>query len=181
MSIAFPATPQQADPALGPLLNAFHACLCATLNQAGRAVCGASCGCEACCLVPGDAPPPADRCDCACEGGQGQAWVRWVRDIPYQGAGGQRGRRQCQSFRTLKVIEAGVYRCVSGPGPDGEPPSCAERERDALGLIWDRRLLMNAVTCCHALRGRQIELVSLQPAALKGGCAGVVMQFSVDA
>lgn len=178
--IAVPVMPAEADPVLGPLLNAFHACVCGVLAEAGRGVCTEACGCGACCLVPGSGPPPADRCDCLCDGGQGQAWVRWVRDQPVQASGG-RGRRHCQAFRTVKVIEAGVYRCVTGVGEDGSPPSCAGRGEDAMGLVWDRRLLMQAAACCHALQGRQVELLSIEPVAVRGGCAGVVMQVAVDA
>jgi hypothetical protein len=166
--------PQDADPVLGPILNAFHACLCAYFVKAGRPVCQ-------CALVPGNSAPPADRCDCACDnGGAGQAWVRWVRDTPYLATGATQNRRQCVQFRTRKIIEAGVYRCVSGPGEDGTPPDVDARERDAWGLIYDRNILRSAVACCPVFRGKQLDLVSLEPTAVKGNCAGVVLQFSLD-
>ncbi|MGW7504394.1 hypothetical protein ACWGIR_23075 [Streptomyces albidoflavus] len=176
MRLTFPATPAEADPVLGPLLNQLQTCVCFTLAEAGRGVC------TQCSIVPGDSRPPADRCDCACGQGQGQAWVRWVRDQPVNERSDRGGymRRRCQGWRTLKVVEVGIYRCVSGPDEQGGPPSVEAREQDALGLILDRRLLAKAVSCCSALKGRSVELLSLEPTAVKGGCAGVVMQVSVD-
>jgi hypothetical protein len=176
--IAFPRTPAEADPVLGPMLNQLQVCVCFTLAQAGRGVC------TDCSIVPGDGRPPADRCDCSCDRGQGQAWVRWVRDqpvIPYTGSSSGQLRRNCQEFRTQKVIEVGVYRCVSGPDDQGNPPSVEARERDALGLIWDRRLIKQAVACCQALKRKPVTVLALEPTTLKGNCAGVVMQFAVDA
>ncbi|MFE7963415.1 hypothetical protein ACFU0X_10230 [Streptomyces cellulosae] len=177
MSLSFPASPAEADPVLGPLLNQLQTCVCFTLAEAGRGVC------TQCSIVPGDSRPPADRCDCACGQGQGQAWVRWVRDEPVMVARntGPGSRRGCQQWRTFKVIEVGVYRCVSGPDDQGNPPSPEARERDALGLIWDRRLLVKGISCCAALKNRRVELLSLEPTAVKGNCAGVVVQLSVDA
>lgn len=176
MTVQAPSlTPADADPALGPLLNLFHMCVCEVLAEAGRPVCQG-----ACCLAVGDSAPPADQCACECpDGGMGQAWVRWVEDTPVRAPGGGKGR-SCTPLRTRTVIEAGVYRCVAGPGADGGPPSCAERERDAWGLVRDRRALKKAVSCCPALKGRQVELVKLEPTAVKGGCAGVLIQFSVE-
>jgi len=89
-------------------------------------------------------------------------------------------RRGCQSWRTVKVIEVGVYRCVSGPDDQGNPPSPEARERDAMGLLMDRRLLVQGVSCCAALKNRRVELLSLEPTSVRGNCAGVVVQVSVD-
>lgn len=175
MSIAYPDFPADADPALGPLLEGFLACLCGMLAQAGRPVCA-----DACCLVPGDGPPPADRCDCTCVGGAGQAWVRWVESEPVQAPGGRAVRRGCTPLRTVKIIEAGVYRCVASPGDDGSPPSCEARRRDALGLVWDQRLLLDTFACCHVLERTPKELRRVVPTAVRGGCAGVVIQFAVE-
>jgi hypothetical protein len=168
--------PADADPVLGPMLNQFVACVCAELAAAGRPVC-------ACCLVWGNSPPPADFCACDCEGGgSGQAWVRVMRWSPAQTTNIV-AQRKCQAWRYQVWLEAGVYRCVatSEPGSDGEaPPTCAQRNDDAWGLLADARHLRKAASCCAAFDGKLVTLVTEEPMSVSGACSGVYVQFAVD-
>lgn len=165
-------TPEQADPALGPKLQSFLACVCAELAAAGRPVC-------ACCLVWGASKPPADFCDCECEGGaSGQAYVRVVRLDP-QAIGNRTSVMKCQPMRVRAWIEAGVYRCVP-VSQDGQPVSCEERTESAWGFLRDARALRAAAACCEALKRDRIEFISQDPADVAGGCSGVSLQFTLD-
>ncbi|MFC4328353.1 hypothetical protein ACFPC0_10995 [Streptomyces andamanensis] len=166
-------TPQDADPVLGPRLQSFLACVCAELAAAGRPVCN-------CCLVWGSTKPPADFCDCECEGGaSGQAWVRLVRLDP-QNTQNRTQMMKCQPVRVRAWVEAGVYRCVPVGDDQGNPPTCEERTASALGFIADARALRQAVACCQALRRDRVEFISQDPADVSGGCSGVSVQFTLD-
>lgn len=164
-------TPEQADPVLGPKLQSFLACVCAELAAAGRPVCH-------CCLVWGASKPPADYCDCDCEDGSGQAFVRVVRLDP-QSTGNRTQTMKCQPVRVRAWIEAGVYRCVP-VGDESGPPTCDERTDSAWGFIRDARALRSAVACCDALKRDRIEFMSQDPADVSGGCSGVSLQFTLD-
>ena len=164
-------TPEQADPVLGPRLQSFLACVCAELADAGRPVCQ-------CCLVWGASKPPADFCDCDCDGGaNGQAYVRVVRMDPAS-TGNRTSMMKCQPIRVRAWIEAGVYRCVPTGGE--EPVSCEERTESAWGFLRDARALRAAVACCDALKNQRVEFISQDPADVSGGCSGVSLQFTLD-
>lgn len=166
-------SPEEADPFLGPLLERFTACVCAELAALGRPVC-------MCCLVFGDSYPPADYCDCDCNGGHGQAWTRVIRWDPAD-TGNRTTMKKCQTLRTRVWIEAGVYRCVAAAAPDGQSaPTCEQRTDDAWGLIQDARGLRMAYACCEALSGAVTEFMGLEPTGVQGGCSGVALQFTVD-
>lgn len=164
--------PADADPVLGPVLDQFVACVCAELTAGGRPPC-------ACCLVWGNTQPPADFCDCSCDGGNGQAWVRVMRFDP-AATNSPQVRRRCQPWRTRVWLEAGVYRCVSGGGDQGEAPTCEERTADAWGLLADARMLRQAAACCAAFKDRPVDFLSQEPTGVLGGCSGVMVQFTVD-
>lgn len=168
-----PPPPKDADPALGPVLAGFVECVCAELAAAGRPAC-------ACCLVWGDTVPPADFCDCDCNGGHGQAWVRVARWDPPLGAD-LNTRRRCTPWRARVWIEAGVYRCVPAVAEDGvSAPTCQDRTDSAWGLIADAAALRRAAACCAALEGFYPELLQEEPTGVRGGCAGVALQFTID-
>lgn len=166
--------PVDAEPVLGEMLDQFVTCVCAELLAGGRPAC-------ACCLVWGNTNPPADFCDCDCESGHGQAWVRVMRWDPAATVN-QQVRRQCQAWRYRVWIEAGVYRCVattSDPA-SGAPPTCEQRAGDAWGLLADARLIRTAAACCAAFKGKVVDFISQEPTAVTGGCSGVLIQFTVD-
>lgn len=166
-------SPADADPQIGELLQSFLACVCAELSAAGRPAC-------VCCLVWGDTQPAADFCDCDCEGGTGQAWIRVVRLDP-AATNNRVQMKKCQPMRLRVWVEAGVYRCVPVVGPDGtSAPTCEERSESAWGFIKDARALRTAVACCDALGDRVIEFMGQDPIGNLGGCAGVALQFTVD-
>lgn len=168
-----PPAPADADPVLGPMLNDFVACVCAELAAIGRPACQ-------CCLVWGDTIPPADFCDCDCNGGHGQAWVRVVRWDPPATVTPQL-RRACVAWVTRVWIETGVYRCVPAVGPDGiSGPTCQDRTDSAWGFIADARALRTAGACCAALNGKTIEFMQEEPTGVAGGCSGVSLQFTID-
>lgn len=170
-----PIFPADADPVLGPILDRFRACLCGELAAGGRPVCN-ECGC---CFYPGDSMPPATACDCH-DGGQGQAWVRIVRWDEQQ-TGNRQDMRRCQQMRLRVVLEAGVYRCVSVVGADGQsPPNCEQRDADFWGLLHDAFMLRRAVACCEALRGHGLEVFQAAPTGVRGGCAGQRIEFAID-
>ncbi|MFF2650602.1 hypothetical protein [Streptomyces sp. NPDC058045] len=163
--------PPEADPRLGPVLSGLVACLCATLTDGGRPAC-------ACCLVWGN-QPAQDFCACDCDGGHGQAWVRVVRQEPVDTD--QQRRRRCQTWRMQTIVEVGVARCVAVVAEDGQSaPTCAQRESDAWGLVLDQRLLREAVACCEALQDVQVWPGTVTPMGPQGGCAGVIMQITVE-
>ncbi|WP_432051829.1 hypothetical protein [Streptomyces xiamenensis] len=165
--------PGDADPLWGPVLTSLTTCLCATLTAAGRPAC-------ACCLVWGASPPAHDWCDCDCDDGSGQAWVRLVRWDPIVDYGANSGGR-CDNRRMRAVIEVGISRCVAVAGPDGQSaPECAQREADALSALADARLMREAI-CCDALSDLLVELDTMRPTGPQGGCAGVIMQITVEA
>lgn len=165
--------PGDADPLWGPVLTSLTTCLCATLTAAGRPAC-------ACCLVWGAGPPAHDWCDCDCGDGSGQAWVRLVRLDPITDYGTASGGR-CGAWRMRAVIEAGVSRCVAVAGPDGSAPGCEQRETDALSALADARLLRQAIACCDALADLRVEPDTMRPTGPQGGCAGAIMQITVEA
>ncbi|MEU3220041.1 hypothetical protein [Streptomyces sp. NPDC006971] len=165
--------PPDADPRLGPVLSGLTACLCATLAAGGRPAC-------ACCLVWGNQPPAQDFCSCDCDGGHGQAWVRWASSDPIEDPRGAR-RRRCFSWRMLETIELGVSRCVAVTAPDGQSaPTCGQREADGWGFVLDKRLLIESVMCCDALRDVQVTPGRAVPLGPQGGCAGVVFPITVE-
>lgn len=168
-----PPAPAEADPALGPMLNDFVACVCAELAAIGRPAC-------ACCLVWGDSVPPADFCDCDCNGGHGQAWVRVVRWDPPLTSNPQL-RRRCVPWLLRVWVEVGVYRCVPAVAEDGtSAPSCDDRTGSAWGFIADARALRTAAACCQALDGKTIDFLQQEPTGNRGGCGGVSLQFTID-
>jgi len=166
--------PADADPVLGPMLDQFVTCVCAELQAAERPAC-------ACCLVWGNTIPPATFCDCDCNGGSGQAWVRVVRWDP-SATVNQAVRRKCQPWRYRVWLEAGVYRCVAAVSDphSGQPPTCEQRAADAWALLTDARLLRQAASCCAAFQGKQVDFVSQDPTQVAGACSGVALQFTVD-
>lgn len=167
--------PQQADATLGPIIDQFRSCVCGELAAAKRPVCR-TCGC---CLYPGDTLPPATACDCK-DGGQGQAWVRIVGWEPQQTTN-RRETKHCQPVRLRITLEAGVYRCVTTVGPDGQsPPTCEEQDADFWGLLADAAALRRAVSCCPALQRRGLEVTKAEPTGVQGGCAGQLIQFALD-
>jgi hypothetical protein len=171
-----PLLPPDADPLLGPILSGLHACLCATLTAAERPVCS-------CCLTWGERLPALDWCGCDCDGGHGQAWVRWVRRDPVADLGGNRRTScGCLSWRGRHVIELGVTRCVAVTGPDGQSaPDCQQRAAEFWGFLADARLLREAVVCCSALQDVTVEPDSERPLGPQGGCAGVLLTITVEA
>lgn len=173
MPVAAPPAPAEADPRLGPLLQSYLACVAAELTAAGRPPCAA-------CLVWGDAQPSADFCDCDCAGGHGQAWVRVVRIDP-AAISNRTTTKKCQPLRVRVWIEAGVYRCVPTVAPDGvSAPTCEQRAASAWGLVADATALRASFACCDALKDHVKEFMSQDPIGNRGGCAGVMMQFTVD-
>lgn len=173
MSTPAPPLPVDADPALGVILDQFVTCVCAELTAGGRPTC-------ACCLVWGNTNPPADFCDCSCEAGSGQAWVRVMRWDPAPTVS-QNIRRQCQAWRYRVWLEAGVYRCVSAVSDSqGNPPTCEQRAADAWGLLTDARLLRTAAACCAAFKNKTVEFISEEPTGVLGACSGVFIQFTVE-
>lgn len=167
---------------LTPLVRALLVCLCERLALAGRPVCG-------CCLAHNQAVPAADGCDCDCPVtlpgggtaiGRGQAWARvvsvGVAPQPFDTPAG------CLILQWRATVELGVYRCVSVGGPNGEPPTCAQREADAVAAWADGQVMRETVECCPALDPADARLTveSWLPSGPSGGCAGSVLRFTVD-
>lgn len=153
---------------LSELAVALSGCLCGELTKAGRPVC--FCG-----LYHGQTQPPADFCDCTCETGQGQAWVRLVRTVPY---GLSQGGGMC-GYGWSAVFEIGVYRCVEVPS-DGKPDDATGMSRDALAGWADAAVLRRTVACCEALRDQDVTPGSWFPLGPSGGCAGGYMTVEVS-
>lgn len=186
------------DPLTG-FMDAFHECVCREFALAGRPVCD-------CAQYGGESPPPADDCACDClvtvvhpDSGdevemraRGQAWVRLVQ-VPGESynrrssssAGTSSGWGGCVSGQPFRVIvEAGVYRCVSTPADDGQPPGEQQRTSDARELHRDVAVLWRIWECCEVLRtyGSSPELDRIEPLGPSGGCVGATMRLwlSID-
>lgn len=159
-----------------PLLREIRTCAAEQFAVCGRLPCRFP-------VTWNEQLPPADACDCFCEGGQGQAWVRWVSTAPGKLGGSSKAMAAagCGADGTFEVtLEVGVYRCWPVPG-EAKPLDEAEEEQAALGMLLDAAALRRALMCCPTLEDRSWELIKEEPAAHSGGCTGVTAQLRVIA
>jgi hypothetical protein len=172
-----------ADDLVLPYAERLLACLCQRL---ATTMAGPVCRC---CLAVGPIPP-ADVC-CQCSDGMGQASVSVVNTYPTTNfprpgvTEERRGFGPCGSFTWAAELALVVYRCVSAPGEDGAPPSCADQELDVRRLLDDARAMREAVSCCDwrgpASRPARISAGSWAPLPIQGGCGGGQMTVVVEA
>lgn len=124
-------------------------------------------------------PTPADVCDCECDGGHGQGWVRYAQLTPMPRPAKLAHNSSCSGGYDA-TIEIGVHRCAPTLDTTTHPPtrpSVAEQEAYAKARMKDMRALMAAWTCCDALQSADVtgELMQIVPTGPQGGCGGVVL------
>lgn len=155
------------NPLILPVLVAVRDEVNTRLLQAERPVCRMP-------LVWKSTYPPADACDCRCEGGgHGQGWVRFVGANSVTLARGN----TCVSMLDV-VVEAGIYRCAPTPG-DGETtiPAAVE-EQHTLDMLVDTEAMRRGVRCSSWFKDKDLDqpaIQAIQTIGPSGGCTGVVV------
>lgn len=165
-----------------PYAERLLACLCTELETS---LAGAVC---ACCLRPGGHLVTMDTCtSCGCDGPNGQASVQ-VTDVYPSAKFPRKGidtwDEPCRSATWVAELTMTVYRCVSVIGDDGQPPACADLDRDARRIQSDRAAMMRAFACCdwNTTGDYTARVVpgTWTPVPPQGGCAGGFMTVLVD-
>lgn len=158
------------DNLVAPLLVELRDCLC---SQLARTPAGPVCRCM---LLHNFSLPPMDGCDCTCENGRGDGWVRLVRLEPEVSLN-LTHPTVCPTG-WLATIELGVYRCV--PLDDSPAAMPAQQVGDiALEMLADMAALIRVLGCCPALADRDVGVDYWQPVGPAGGCAGGTLQIRV--
>lgn len=158
------------DPLVAPLLVQLRDCV---RTELARAVAGPVCRCA---VAHSVVTPTMDGCDCECDDGQGDAWVRLVRLEPDETLEGI-GPAVCPTGWQA-VIELGVYRCVPLP-EEGEALEEQVVSDIALAALSDMNALIRVLGCCSALWDTALGVEFWQPVGPAGGCAGGTLQFRV--
>lgn len=163
------------DRGIQVVMNALRECLRERLEAAGNPVCYLP-------MVWGDAPLPAQRCECECQnGGNGEAWVRLVRleqtdrDVRRR-RGGPVPQDVCGSRLWNIHLEMGVWRCAPGLDDEGAPPEDDTYDAHTGVMLRDMGAVTQTWECCEFLERRDIErrLDTVSPAGPLGLCAGVI-------
>lgn len=158
------------DSLVAPLLVELRDCVCAEL---ARSIAGPVCRCA---IAHSVVTPTMDGCDCECEDGQGDAWVRLVRLEPEESLEIV-GPSVCPTGWQA-VIELGVYRCVPLPEEDEVLEEQVVSDT-ALAALADMNALIRVLGCCTALRDAFTGVEFWQPVGPSGGCAGGTLQIRV--
>jgi len=175
---------------LFPVLNALRECLRSQLVNVGNPVCHLP-------VIWGEAPLPAQRCDCDCGSGRnGEGWVRVTRveqtpRLPGRGSGRRNtgGSRYWPDVCSGGVrvwdtqIEMGVWRCA--PTLDdvtGAPPSDEEHDAHTQLTLNDLAALARTWACCTWLQDREYphQVETITPSGPSGGCSGVIAAGRVE-
>lgn len=112
---------------------------------------------------------PYDSCDGGCSGSaNGMLWAKIISVTPTQGNTDQ---GSCASY--IWTAEIGVVRCVAGLGNDGQPPTAAQVEADALQQAADADAIFTALRCCPTRPDelRDVSLTRWDPVG-QSPCAG---------
>lgn len=153
------------------------ACFVEYLVACGRAACEYT-------IYHGDQHLPADKCDCICGAGTGQAWIRLVRfnrdltrtELTSWGGG-------C-GYSVIATFEAGVHRCISAVMTEQSQPTAAQYTADALAADQDMAVLMSLM-CCPVITGDEendaltVRDWDWRPLSPRGGCDGQVLTFQL--
>ncbi|WP_435111316.1 hypothetical protein [Nocardiopsis synnemataformans] len=122
---------------------------------------------------------PADVCDCTCQAGNGQGWVR-IMSITPKPTPAKIPLGGCSGGWIMR-IEVGVHRCApTGVGEDR--PTVEAKDAYAKAMMADARALMAAWACCdwhdkHEIRRGVNEVVPVGP---QGGCGSVIVVGQVE-
>lgn len=153
------------------------ACLVEYLTACNRGACEYT-------IYHGDQHLPADKCDCVCAQGTGQAWVRLVRynrdltrtELTSWGGG-------C-GYSVIATIEIGLHRCISAVMTEQSQPTAAQYTADAVAADEDMAVLMSLM-CCQVFTGDDghdpvtVRDWDWRPLSPRGGCAGQVLTLQV--
>jgi hypothetical protein len=154
-----------------PLLQALLDCVTDRLTLDGRPVCVA-------CVVAGSDTPPADGCDCRCDGGQGRAWIRMV-DLSFTSRSDNRSAgadvSKCPIGAWNLNLEIGVWRCVKDT-----QGRCADAVADATAFHADAVSVIVGIQCCDALRSLAWTPSQARPLGPLGGCIATVYDLTVQ-
>lgn len=112
---------------------------------------------------------PYDSCDGAC--GSGKNGMVWAKVVSITPTAGDSDQGKCASY--IWTAEIGVVRCVAGLGEDGQPPSAARVESDALQQVADADAIFTALRCCPTRTDalRDVALTRWDPVG-QSPCAG---------
>lgn len=109
-----------------------------------------------------------DQCDCG-----GMMWVRAAPVTPADSVQGNCGPVVLQASLFL-----GVIRCVHGLTDQGFPTG-DEMTADALKMIDDMEILLDAIRCCFKKDRAGVSIRSWQPLGNEGTCGGGEWQADV--
>lgn len=157
------------DTAVTPYVRALRNCAVQQLVAVGRPVCRFP-------LYWNGGHPPADACDCTCDGADGQGWARLVS---LNAQTNHERWAPCMNGRFDITVELGLYRCSPVPEQGtGLVPEEVEEEH-AFGMMLDAAALRAAVRCCDWLDRRDIVATINHQSAIgpSGGCVGVETQI----
>ena len=68
--------------------------------------------------------------------------------VPAETTASQFGGNKCGHPMVVATMTATILRCVPGPGPNGEPPSCEDLAEAALIAVQDAAAVRAGVECC---------------------------------
>jgi hypothetical protein len=154
------------------LAQALLDCATERLIADGRPVCQA-------CIVASQETPPADGCDCKCDGGQGRAWIR-VNQVEFNNHTGNVSTSgelsKCPTGAWNVHFELGVWRCIK----DQLNGKCVDMLADAVAMHKDLASLIIAVQCCPMLATLRWAPEQARPIGPSGGCVAAVYEFTVQ-
>ncbi len=147
---------------LGPKLEALLGCAQATLLECDVPVCRA--------FLSTSTQPPWDVC-CECGEGVGQLWVSVDRIEPINQVAG--GTTKCGNIWEANVW-IGVMRCALTQNDMGDAPDADDLTAEALAIVKDRLLIMQAIRCCYGPANEPDEwtIGNWQSLGPMGGCVG---------
>lgn len=148
------------------IISALRACVADRLLEMSTPVCELP-------IIWSAHPDPADMCDCTCDTGHGQGWVRYTRLVP-RPRPAKLPMGSCGAGWSA-TVEVGVHRCApTGVGDDR--PTMAEKEAYAQAMVKDMRALIAAWECCDWFTDHDVEraAIDVSPLGPQGGCGGVL-------
>lgn len=143
---------------LSPKLEALLGCVQATLLECDVPVCRA--------FLSTAAQPPWDVC-CECGEGVGQLWVSVDRVEPVLG----NNASKCGNIWEANVW-IGVMRCAEVQDASGDAPSADVLTAEAVAIMRDRMLVMQAIRCCWVAEPDDWTIGPWQSLGPMGGCVG---------
>lgn len=142
-------------------LEGLLGCVQAALADCGVPVCRT--------FLSTSATPPWDVC-CECDGGVGQLWVAVDRIEPVISPNAP---GMCGGTWEANVW-VGILRCALTQQDNGSPPDPDSLTNEALSILQDRALIMQAIRCCYGAENEphDWQIGEWQALGPMGGCLG---------